>query len=358
MTRPTITLIFSLIIFLFFGIYLCVQNWSGWYLNFDELNNFGTLIGGIFSFISVILIYFTLQQQFQSFKINQFENRFFELIRYHRDNVSALKMRAPDTAREQYFEGHKVAREIHKQVLEMFDKTKELLKNYKLDDLYKDTETKLRDIENLAVTGDKNLLDLNYANISYLCVFFGGSEDGLLALRDKLSSKYNTENLNSLFLYIASKRAKWSKNHPFVKYYGGHQYRLGHLFRHLYQAVTYIDELEGLNYKEKYSYTKLLRAQLSTYEQSLLFFNSLSDLGRVWELKVELSEKEKLLPAKKQSERRKQKMLMTKYNFIRNIVNEFTIGISVRQFYPYLVFEGDRNTEERNKLEEIYDKKF
>ena len=51
---------------------------------------------------------------------------------------------------------------------------------------------------------------------------------------------------------------------------------LGHYFRHLYNIVKYID---AASVKNKQLYANLLRAQLSTVEHLLLFYNCLSSYG-------------------------------------------------------------------------------
>lgn len=52
--------------------------------------------------------------------------------------------------------------------------------------------------------------------------------------------------------------------------------QLGHYFRNIYQILKFVDQGSVINKK---FYTNLLRAQLSSYELALLFFNCLSDLG-------------------------------------------------------------------------------
>jgi len=52
--------------------------------------------------------------------------------------------------------------------------------------------------------------------------------------------------------------------------------QLGHYFRNIYQILKYVD---SSNIENKKFYTNLLRAQLSSYELGLLFFNCLSELG-------------------------------------------------------------------------------
>ncbi len=64
----------------------------------------------------------------------------------------------------------------------------------------------------------------------------------------------------------------------------GHSDFLGHYFRHLYQTVKYVATLDNSVYEEetKAGYIKLLRAQMSDYEQILLYFNSLTEMGSAW----------------------------------------------------------------------------
>ena len=72
------------------------------------------------------------------------------------------------------------------------------------------------------------------------------------------------------------------------KPFNGHLTRLGHYYRHLYQMIKLIDEFDN-NYLgnknlhiDKNSYASIIRAQLSSNEQLLLFYNSLSYIGEGW----------------------------------------------------------------------------
>jgi hypothetical protein len=60
----------------------------------------------------------------------------------------------------------------------------------------------------------------------------------------------------------------------------GHQSRLGHYYRHLFQTIIFVNS-QKLNIN-KYEYVKMLRSQLSIHEQALLFINSFTDLGDDW----------------------------------------------------------------------------
>jgi len=87
-------------------------------------------------------------------------------------------------------------------------------------------------------------------------------------------------------------------NSAYLKMYGKHNTDFGHYFRNLYRTFKIIHETEfvtlneiddkisnkeqvykNLNYKERYKYSSILRAQLSDFELFLIFYNCLSNLG-------------------------------------------------------------------------------
>ena len=58
---------------------------------------------------------------------------------------------------------------------------------------------------------------------------------------------------------------------------------LGHYYRHLYNMVNYVDQSDfSLKHKNKEKYIKIIRSQLSDYEQVLLYYDTLSLLGMDW----------------------------------------------------------------------------
>lgn len=60
------------------------------------------------------------------------------------------------------------------------------------------------------------------------------------------------------------------------RFYKAHQAEIGHYFRHLYHIIKFVKLSPVANKKQ---YTSLVRAQLSSYEHVLLFYNCLSDMG-------------------------------------------------------------------------------
>ncbi len=63
----------------------------------------------------------------------------------------------------------------------------------------------------------------------------------------------------------------------YTRHYHKHQSDLGHYFRNLYNIVKFVD---NSNVPDKRLYTNLVRAQLSSYELVLLFYNCLSTKGK------------------------------------------------------------------------------
>ena len=66
-------------------------------------------------------------------------------------------------------------------------------------------------------------------------------------------------------------------NNTYLGFYNEYQSEIGHYFRSLYNIVKFVDNSKV---EDKRLYTNLVRAQLSSYELTLLFYNTLSDMGR------------------------------------------------------------------------------
>jgi hypothetical protein len=64
----------------------------------------------------------------------------------------------------------------------------------------------------------------------------------------------------------------------YASFYQSHESEIGHYFRTLYHIVRFVDQ-SGMSDEEKREYEKFLRAQLSSSELLLLFYNGLSIYG-------------------------------------------------------------------------------
>jgi hypothetical protein len=102
-------------------------------------------------------------------------------------------------------------------------------------------------------------------------------------------------------------------NESYLDFFREHQASLGHYFRTIYQIVKLVDNYGGEDAKY---YTNFLRAQFSTYEHILLFYNCLSDMGR-----------ERFHP------------LIIKYQLLNNLNKKELIHESHIELYPKKAYE-------------------
>lgn len=213
-------------------------------------------------------------------RIERFETRFYSMLNIHRDNVNELDFSG--------IKGRKV-------FMEMFDELK--IMYWLIKDICK--------INGIA-TGDKISEDEIY-QIVYLSFFFGiGYKstplvtslvgDHLMNITQKIHSQFYTHK-NNLIASIEDRKIAPKKDmYDFPTESGqisfnidkklgqGHLRRYSHYIRHIFQTVKFVDEQDDklLTYHQKYQYLSNLRAQLSTNEQLLLYYNALSILGEPW----------------------------------------------------------------------------
>jgi hypothetical protein len=211
----------------------------------------GGYVGSLFALTSVVLLYSALTSQRRASAKQHFKTKYFELLKMHRANVAEADLQGVSGARVFVL----LIREL-RCVLEV------------LRTIAKATKQ--------ALTREQAL------HIAYHCLFFGVGPNSSRMLKMSLSSFNGTfidaveEELNRQ----DTKRDFRSERQFGYTPFEGHQSRLGHYYRHLYQMVRYVDQ-QTLDV-DKYEYVKTIRAQLSTHEQALLLVNSLTPMGQDW----------------------------------------------------------------------------
>jgi hypothetical protein len=217
-----------------------------------QLGDFvGGYIGTIFSLLSIVLLVITLKRQIATSSIEKFETKYFELIKMHRDNVSEIRI-GEDVGKKIFVSLIREFRSIHRIAKEI---TAKLQLPYSKEQLFE---------------------------ISYYALFFGVGPNSSRMLKGALK-QFNTEFVKQFVEQLdddSVKREVKEKRKFNYTPFEGHQSRLGHYYRHLYQMLTYID-----NQKiriDKYEFAKTLRAQLTTHEQALLFISCFTPIGKVW----------------------------------------------------------------------------
>lgn len=217
-----------------------------------QLGDFvGGYVGTFFALASVVLLTATLRGQRKSAQVLNFEAKYFELLRLHRDNVAELEVQGV-TGRKLFVV---------------------LIREYR---------AAAGVIRLLALAKQKTLTPRQLAHITYYCLFFGTGPNSSRMLRQSLS-EYDNELVDAIAEELDRNEIKQSvqgeRKLAYVPF-EGHQSRLGHYYRHLYQAIRYVDE-QNLPI-DKYQYVKTIRAQLSNHEQALLLLNSLNPIGETW----------------------------------------------------------------------------
>jgi len=261
----------------------------------ESAGQFGAFVGGyvgtIFLLISVVLLYSTLKNQ-RIFSAQQnFENKYFELIKMHRDNVAEIEIRG--TCGRRVF------------VL-----------------LLRELRCALEIVRTIAHDFGQKLSPRDLLQVAYYCLFYGVGPNSSRMLKlslfnfdrafvDAVETRLNTPEVKE--------KARVERNLRYVPF-EGHQSRLGHYYRHLYQMVRFVDD-QRLEIN-KYEYVKTIRAQLSTHEQALLLINSLTPIGSNWW----------------------KKGLILNYRLVQNIPREFfdpSTELDTGSLFPQAYFEWE-----------------
>lgn len=340
------------------------------YGNYGEIGPYGDYIGGVLNpliaLFAVVAAGFAFYAQYQAnkqvqeqFKIQQFESRLYKMIDIYNLNVSNLKYIGRKSGNA--FEGKRVFSQLIsnfsklKQEILYFNKKKHINLEVMITETYK---THLISLKN-----DVEINNWIALELSYILFFYGVGINGRKSIKSILKDKYHETYLRPLLNYLSNKpteyntgieiQAGWElimvnfedfqspNNKKFDKYYNGHQNNLGHYYRHIFMVVKFISEQDYLSYLEKWEYSKLLRTQLSNHEQELFFINSISVLGREWELNQVKNQNKKNI---------------TKFDLIKNISKAVRDKHKIEQFYPHVEFEDNPNrTDYRGYLEkEVY----
>jgi uncharacterized membrane protein len=263
---------------------------------------FGGTVGPIVALIAAILTFMAFYIQYESNKeqksqfkkqaqdtvIERFENRFFELVRLHRSNVEEQNIQnivfGRKTFTTYYFELRYIYLVLEKSY-DSFDKNNQLDKEQ---------------LSNLAYLifffGIGHATESVFKHVIpeiYFENFFNKAIERLKNEKDNfnmyIKSRHNTRTINGykilhlkdLVVEHNNKKAVFIQNYePFT----GHGTKIGHYYRHLFQTVKYVASQKHKLFTpdRKYEYVKTLRAQLSNFEQVLLFYNSISILGKAW----------------------------------------------------------------------------
>jgi hypothetical protein len=216
-----------------------------------QLGDFvGGYVGTLFGLASVVCLFMTLRLQRQANEVQAFSQRFYALLSLHRDNVAAMAVR-DRTGRDVFV----------------------LLLN--------EWRTIAAVVRDVAVRKQRTTWRLDVIQISYYFLYYGvGRHSGRMV--SGVLSPAQLELAGEVADRLSDGASVHREKSERLEYvpFQGHQSRLGHYYRHLYQFVGFVHNDSAT--PDQYEYVRTIRAQLSTYEQALLLLNSLTPLGYVW----------------------------------------------------------------------------
>ncbi|WP_160171314.1 putative phage abortive infection protein [Flavobacterium seoulense] len=240
---------------IFIHAFLMCNAFDGKSINSENANQFGSFIGGyvgsIFTLFSIFLLIITLRDQAR----NNFENNFLELVKFHRENVDKMEIKQHRSL--------KVFVMYTREFRKLLTIVKEVAKAHNL--YFNSLENK------------RTIL-----NITYLSFFFGTGPNSSRVLQKYLKD-VDEKLIDNLISKMNSSKEEYKKSFGYTPF-EGHQSRLGHYFRHLYHTVNFVHN-SNYSQEKKRELLKILRSQLTNHEQAILYFNSLSSVGKDWDNK-------------------------------------------------------------------------
>lgn len=286
----SISVFIALVILILFFPFIFIKDsiYSG--LDFTKTGSIGDTIGGIMGpFIAIIaagltFIAFWVQYQFNreqskiindqsiDIRIDRFESKFFELLKIQRENLNNADIQGQHLKEKAFVV---LANELRFCYLEV----SKIIEN-KEDDRFKDL-----------LSDPSKILD-----IAYVLFYFGFSHENIKLSIFSLSPKYPKGIVIQIINELLEKMKTAGDGTKYLpvtivsdlpvgyRTFQGHFSLLGRYFRHLFNTAKYIANQDEriLLEPEKRNYASTLRAQLTDFEQLLLYYNSLTPLGAAW----------------------------------------------------------------------------
>ncbi|PWV46450.1 putative phage abortive infection protein [Chitinophaga sp. S165] len=227
----------------------------------------------------------TLKEQSKTHKLEQIENRFFELLKIHKENINELTF-------SDEINGRTLFRVMHHELRVIYQLLKGGVKDASGQYIFK-PHNSISEMELLELAYFIFFYGIQIAsskqNIEKLSDFqkemFNSSMQYFRKIRNdqKRIKRLNASRKTFRFSYIdpANNKIKTClfENVPF----NGYDNKLGHLYRHLFRSCQYILNQEILDFEQKREYIKMLRAQLSNYEQVMIYYNAIVWFKGQWD---------------------------------------------------------------------------
>lgn len=312
--NPRLTMFWFILTLLviFFGVPLLITQCSLWFTFDDSTGVMGDTIGGItgplIGLVAATLTFFAFwiqfkanQQQRIDIRTERFENKFFEMLKLHKENLNELVIEGYEPAKK--LVSNQAALSIMPAVATLSGEI--MPKKIAGRQFFVDATAELQAIFEICqatITLEEIPDTKDYLTKLSYRFFFHGIESPVIKsinpsvsdeitfinnCKDKLAdarSKFESSGGSNFIYDYPNSNIRISLNFNYTPF-AGHTSRLGHYFRQLFLLVKYVAGKPDreLNESEKLEYLRMVRAQLSEHEQLMLYFNYLSGYGYAWE---------------------------------------------------------------------------
>lgn len=273
-----------------------------------ESGQIGDIVGGttnpiiavlaaLLTFLAFWMQYKANKQQRDDISLERFESRLYEMLHLHRENLFDLKCGKDEgrLAVSNFCYKLKFIYILVDKFISYFSiDDKKLFTDYCKKNKYGEIEGKTIIAYNLFLYGTN--FSFMYNNLSkerrlYDKLAASINDFEAFAVRIKGDEVYDEYCLKPLEFNISAFIRKTTGDtyaHPGNIIFTpdsllcGYNDKLGVYFRQLFQIVKYIVLKENINEYDRYQYMRIVRSQLSDFEQILLYYNGLTEIGKAW----------------------------------------------------------------------------
>lgn len=205
-------------------------------------------------------------------KLQKFESQFYEMLRLHKENVNEIKLETISYLQKKgEFNLEKESHDFIKTRIDGQVNGRECFKFF-ADELRICNEVVKKATGSI---GFGKAYDLFWKGLNGL-----SNADQVYIKAIEVNSNHNETFLFENDFPNTNFLSSLGLGNVIVNYelFKGHENELGHYYRHLFHTVKFVANQpeDFINYEKKRDYLRLLRAQLSNYEQVMLFYNYLA----------------------------------------------------------------------------------
>ncbi len=245
----------------------------------------GGFVGSLFSLAGVFLFFEALMRQQTVFERQQFEARYFELLKIHCSNVDSLHLTYPSFERGMkpgfkgemkptmdHIEKSMKGRTLFKSLVHAFNiRYKEIIKQCSV----KKNWNQFKNGEYVTVV---EVIDMAFANafLGDRSQLAGNNSKYEVTFRKHLMAKLDSEKVEEIIKEVGESGSAEGD------YRFGFEANIQNYFEHLYYMINFVDSHSSLGISDKKDLVESIRVQLSVYELASIFLYTISHFGGEW----------------------------------------------------------------------------